>query len=86
MLRPIRDRLLVRPLERKASDTVVVVSSEKFSLGEVVATGPKVEDVKAGDRIRFGTDEGYLNYPEWQAETGERFIVLQEADVCFVEG
>ena len=86
MLRPLRDKILVRPIERKASDAIVVVSSEKFSIGEVVAAGPKADSVKVGDRIRFGTDQGYLTYPEWQAANGERFLVLAEADVCFVEG
>lgn len=85
MLRPLRDRILVRPLERKASEVIFVVNSEKFNLGEVVATGPKVDSVAPGDRIRFGTTEEYLTYPEWQAANGERFLVLAEADVCFVE-
>ena len=75
----------MRPLERKASDVIVVVNSEKFNVGEVVATGPEADSVKPGDRIRFGTSEDYLTYPEWQAANGERFLVLQEADVCFVE-
>ena len=86
MLRPLRDKIVVRPIDRKQSEVLAVVSSEKFNLGEVVATGPKVDSVKVGERVRFGTDEGYLNYPEWQAANGERFLVLAEADVCFVEG
>ena len=85
-LRPLRDRILVRPLERKQSDVVIVVNAEKFNLGEVIACGPKADSVKPGDQIRFGTDEGYLNFPEWIAESGEKFLVLSEADVCFVEG
>ena len=86
MFRPKHDKILVRPLDRKRSEVVIVVAAEKFNLGEVVAIGPKVDEVKVGERIRFGTDEGYLNYPEWQAANGERFLVLAEADVCFVEG
>ena len=80
MLRPLRDKILVRPLDRKQSEVLAVVSSEKFNLGEVVATGPKADSVKVGDRIRFGTGDGYLTYPEWRG-----FLVLAEADVCFVE-
>ena len=75
----------MRPLERKQSEVVIVVNAEKFNLGEVVAAGPKADSVKVGDRIRFGTDDGYLTYPEWQSATGERFLVLQEADICFIE-
>lgn len=84
MLRPLRDRIVVKPLERKQSEVLFVVNAEKYNLGEVVATGPKADSVKVGDRVRFGTDEGYLTFPELM-ENGERFLVLQEADVCFVE-
>ena len=76
----------MRPLERKQSEVIFVVNSEKFNLGEVVAIGPKADSVKVGDRVRFGTDEGYLSFPEWHAANGERFLVLSEQDVCFVEG
>ena len=85
MLRPLRDKIVVKPLDRKQSETLAVVSSEKFNLGYVVATGPKVDSVKVGERVRFGTDQGYLTFPEWQAANGERFLVLSDADVCFVE-
>ena len=85
MLRPLRDRIVVKAVDRKQSEVLAVVSSEKFSLGYVVATGPKVESVRVGERVRFGTGEGYLTYPEYQAANGDRFLVMQEADVCFVE-
>ncbi len=62
-----------------------MVNSEKFNLGEIIASGPQADSVKPGDRIRFGTDQGYLNYPEWIAEDGQKYIVLSEKDVCFVE-
>ena len=86
MLRPLRDKIVVRPLDRKQSEVIIVVNSEKFNLGEVVACGPKADSVKPGDRVRFGTDEGYLSYTEWLDARGEKFLVMQEADVCFVEG
>ena len=79
MLLPLRDRILVKPLERKQSDIIVVVNAEKFNLGEVMAVGPKVDTVRVGERIRFGTDEGYLTFPEWKAANGDTYLVLQEA-------
>jgi co-chaperonin GroES (HSP10) len=75
----------VQPLERKRSEVVVVVGDEKWNLGKVVAVGPKADSVKVGDQIRFGTAQGYLSYPEWLSETRERYLILSEADVCFVE-
>lgn len=90
---PMQDYILVRPEERLKSAVLQVVMSEKPNTGEVVAVGPgKVDDkgrlhpmdVKVGDRIRFGTDAGYLNYPEYW-ENWQRYLILQEADVCWVE-
>ena len=62
-----------------------MVNSEKYNLGEIMASGPKADSVKPGDRIRFGTDQGYLNYPEWIDKDGQKYLVLSEKDVCFVE-
>ena len=80
MLRPLRDRIVVKPLERKASERLFVVSADKFSLGEVVRVGPKVESVKVGERVRFGTADNYLNFTEFKGH-----LIMSEADVCFVE-
>jgi co-chaperonin GroES (HSP10) len=85
MLRPLRDRIVVRPLERKQSEVLAVVSSEKYSIGEIVAAGPKADGVRVGERIRFGTDAGYLTYPVWVSENGEKLLVMQQDDICFVE-
>lgn len=90
MLRPLRDRIVVKPLERKRSDTLLVVDNENAQFGEVVAIGPGKRtkkgvihslDVKPGDLIRFGAD--YLNFPVYW-ERGEKYLVLQEADVAGV--
>ncbi len=84
MLRPLRDRIVVRPQERVKSTILEVVQTEKPNLGTVLRTGPKATGVKPGDTIRFGTGEGYLSYTEFE-EQGERLLVMQEADVCFIE-
>lgn len=92
MLRPLRDRIVVKPLERVKSEVIAVVQDEKPNLARVVAVGPgkrdkkgrlKPLDVAVGALVRFGTDEGYLTFPAFE-EGGERFLVLQEADVAFV--
>ena len=93
MLRPLRDRIVVRPHPRPASAVLTVISNDKHSLGTVVAVGPgKIDkrgrlipnDAKPGDTVRFGTAENYLTFPEFH-ENGTRYLVMQEADVCFVE-
>lgn len=92
MLRPLRDQIVVKPLERQASEVIHVIHSEKPNLGTVIAVGPglrdkkgrlKPLDLKPNDQIRYGTSQEYLSYPEYW-EKGQKFLVLQEADVCFV--
>ena len=84
MFKPLRDKILVRPIERKASEVLDVVTSDKYSMGEVVRVGPKALGVQPGERIRFGTSENYLTYPEY-VEDGKRYLILSEADICWVE-
>lgn len=93
MLRPLRDQIVVKPLERNASEIIEVLHSEKPNLGIVVAVGPGIRnkrgyvvplDVRVNDTIRYGdTNLNHLNYPEYW-EAGKRYLILQEADVCFV--
>ena len=90
MLRPLRDRIVVRPMPRDKSTWILVIDSENDQVGEVVAVGPGKRtkrgvqplDVKVGDIIRFGCD--YLNFPEYR-ENGTVYRVLQEADIAGVE-
>lgn len=74
------------------SDVIAVVSEEKPNLGRIVAVGPGKRDkrgrivpldVKPGDLVRFGTDEGYLEFPAFE-EGGKTYRILQEQDVCFI--
>ena len=89
MLRPLRDRIVVRPLERVRSDILLVMGDEVPQLGVVAAIGPGKRtkrgieplDVQVGDVIRFGAD--YLKFPEYREGT-EKYLVLQEADVAGV--
>jgi chaperonin GroES len=92
MLRPLRDRIVVRPIMRQASSIIAAIHSELPTEGEVVAVGPgkvvkgrlRPLDTKVGDRIRFG-EGSYLKFPEyWHGN--EKFLVLQEADVAGIVG
>ena len=45
-LRPLRDRIVVRPIERVKSDVLHVVMDELPNTGEVLAVGPGEFDKK----------------------------------------
>jgi chaperonin GroES len=90
-LRPLRDRIVVRPIERVKSQVIDVVMSELPNTGEILAVGPGEVDKKGrfipnpleiGQRIRFGTAEEYLSYPRCEVD-GEELIVMSWKDVCF---
>lgn len=92
-LRPLRDRIVVRPIERVKSDVLHVIMDELPNTGEVLAVGPGEFDKKGrlipnpmeiGQRIRFGTAEEYLAYPRIEID-GEELIVMSWKDVCFIE-
>jgi chaperonin GroES len=93
MLRPLRDRIVVRPIERVKSQVIDVIMDELPNIGEVLAVGPGEIDKKGrlipnpieiGQRIRFGGAEDYLSYPRFE-DNGEELIVMSWKDVCFVE-
>jgi co-chaperonin GroES (HSP10) len=93
MLRPLRDRIVVRPIERVKSQVIDVIMEELPNIGEVLPVGPGEIDKKGrlipnpieiGQRIRFGGMEDYLSYPRFE-DNGEELIVMSWKDVCFVE-
>lgn len=81
-IKPIRDRLLVKPSVRKLSDVLIVNNTEKFNEGVVVLIGPHVKDVKVGETIKYGNGT-YLDWPVHKIE-GEDYQLIQEADVACV--
>lgn len=92
-LRPLRDKIIVRPIERVKSEVLHVIMAELPNTGEVVAVGPGERNadnrlipnpIEVGQRIRFGTMEEYLSFPRVTSE-GEEFIVMSWKDVCFIE-
>ena len=95
MLRPLRDKILVRPNVRVLSTILEVKNKEQLNGGEVVAVGPghyrddgkfMPQQCKVGDRIRFGTmgQDEYLKYPEY-VEDGISYRVLSWQDVCWID-
>jgi len=93
-LRPLRDKIIVRPIERIKSEVIHVIMDELPNTGEVVAVGPGERNkyntlipnpIEVGQRIRFGTMEEYLAFPRVTSE-GEEYIVMSWKDVCFIEG
>lgn len=79
---PINDRVLVRPITRSLSEILIVQNKEKFNEGTIVAIGPKVLDVKVGERIKYGNGT-YLDWPLHKID-GYDHQLIQEADVACV--
>lgn len=90
------DYILVKPIVRKKSDVIEVISNEKFNRGLVVAvgTGRRIRNskgvwtgkvrpmqVKVGDWITY-VDLDHI-YPVY-FEREEEFRILQEDDITFI--
>jgi co-chaperonin GroES (HSP10) len=81
-IRPLRDRVVVKPRVRKLSDIIAVVNNEKFNEGTIVAVGPDVYEAKVGDWIKYGNGT-YLDWPIQEFD-GQDYQIIQEADICVV--
>jgi len=92
-LKPLQDKIVVKPETRELSSVIIVNNKEKDNMGTVVAVGPgKVINgrrqempVAVGDYVRFGTmgSDEYLKYFEY-FEDKERYLVMSWQDVCFL--
>ena len=91
-LRPLGDRLVVKPLEREEVTQSGIVlpdtAKEKPQQGEVLAVGPGrildtgeriTSEVKQGERVLFATYSG----TEFKLDQQE-LLILREADVLAV--
>ena len=97
-LKPLLDKIVVKPDVRELSSIIYVDNKEVENMGTVIAVGPgkklpngRREDmpVEVGSRIRFGTmnndtGEEYLKYFKYE-ENGTKYLVMSWQDVCFVE-
>ncbi len=92
--RPLHDRVLIRHLEsvEKSKGGIIIPDSaqEKPQEGEVVAVGPGTRDesgklqaldVKAGDRVLFGTWSG----TEIKID-GKDLLIAKESDIFGIIG
>jgi co-chaperonin GroES (HSP10) len=93
--RPLRDHILVEPLEREHSSTLAVISHEKHARGIVIAVGPGKRDkrgriqpldAKPGDIVHFGDGTKTLDNCYAKVIDGAKiYRVIQEADVAYIE-
>lgn len=92
-LKPLADRIIVRPLEaeEKTKGGIVLpdTAKEKPQEGEVVAVGKgkKLEgggvqapEVKVGDRILYGKYSG----TEVSTKDGHEYLIMREEDVLAI--
>ena len=98
MLKPLGDKIVVKPDVRTLSSVLIIDNKEVENMGTVVAVGPgkklsseRREDmpIEVGARVRFGTmndDKGeeYLRYHPYE-EDGVKYLVMSWADVCWVD-
>lgn len=82
MLKPLRDRIVVKPQVRQISDLIYVDNKEPFNEGTIMAIGPDVDQVAVGDFIKYGNGD-YLNWPVQRID-GQDYQIIQEADICAV--
>ncbi len=93
-LRPLQDRVLIRPIERDAKSPGGIIIpdtvKEKPSEGEVLAVGPGARDglgklhrpdVAVGDRVLFGKWSG----SEVRID-GQDLMILKETDILGIVG
>ena len=91
-LKPLADRLVVKPLEQEEVPPSGIVlpetAKEKPQKGEVLAAGPGARDeegkriqmdVKAGDKVLFAKYSG----SEFKID-GEKVLILRESDVLAI--
>ena len=95
-LKPLADKIVVKPDVRELSSVIIVENKEVENMGTVIAVGPgkklsggRREDmpITVGAYVRFGTmndnpKDEYLKYFEY-FEDGERYLVMSWQDVCF---
>jgi co-chaperonin GroES (HSP10) len=93
ILKPLGDKIIVRPDKRILSSVIIVDNKEVDNMGTVIAVGPgkKVKGrreampVEVGDYVRFGTmgSDEYLKYQEYFTNN-ERYLIMSWQDVCFI--
>jgi co-chaperonin GroES (HSP10) len=90
MIKPLRDKIFVRP-EKRIKSELWIQTAEADTIGYVTAVGDEAaeEGLKVGDKVYFGTlakdyKDEYLNYTQFKNED-ENLILMSWKDVAFVE-
>jgi co-chaperonin GroES (HSP10) len=96
ILKPLGDKIVVRPDKRILSTTIIVENKEVDNMGTVVAVGPgkkikgrrEAMPVEVGQHVRFGTmgkdsNAEYLKYQEYFTND-ERYLIMSWQDICFI--
>jgi len=93
-LKPMNDKIVVKPDTRVLSTILIVENKEVDNMGTVVAVGPgkklpngrrEAMPVEVGQYVRFGNmgNDEYLKYQEYFTN-GERYLIMSWQDVCFI--
>ena len=90
-IKPLRDKIIVKPLPRITSTIDISMMQEAESVGYVVALGDEAASMglKMGDRVRFGNNgkeykDEYLKFDK--IKIGEdQCLKMSWKDIAFVE-
>ena len=90
MIKPLRDKIIVKPEKRLKSDLLYIQTAEADTIGTVIACGDDAlaEGLNVGDRVYFGTlaknyDDEYLKFEPLEID-GERHLKMSWQDIAFV--
>ena len=89
-IKPLRDKIIVKPEPRLKSTIDLSQMEEADSIGTVVAAGEEAlnEGLNIGDRVLFGTlakeyKDEYLKFEELNLD-GERHLKMSSQDIAAV--
>ena len=90
MIKPLRDKIIVKPEKRLKSDVLYIQTAEADTIGIVTHCGDDAlaEGLQVGDKICFGTlaknyDDEYLKFEQLEID-GERHLKMSWMDIAFV--
>ena len=82
-LQPLADRIVAKPLEAQAKTSsgfyVPESAKEKPQMGEVVAVGKEVKEIKTGDKIVYSQYK-----PDTVKVDGNELMIMKEEDVLAI--
>ena len=82
MIKPLRTKVVVKPIVRTLLEVLIVKTTESFNEGTIIAIGSLVDDCAVGDFIKYGNGD-YLKWPTHRID-GQDYQIIDEADICGV--